>query len=47
MFWSKAPKCVESEATALDPAPQIVCAREAKVALAISTAMVRATSALR
>jgi hypothetical protein len=36
MYWSNAPKCVESRATAVDPAPQTVCARAAKVALAIS-----------
>ena len=39
MFWSNAPKCVESEATAVEPAPQTVCARAAKVALAISVAI--------
>ncbi len=47
MFWSNAPKWVESEATAVDPAPQTAWARAANVALAISTAMARATSAVR
>lgn len=47
MFWSNAPKCVESLATAVEPAPQTVCARAAKVALAISVAIACVTSALR
>ena len=47
MFWSNAPKCVESDATAVEPAPHTVCARAAKVALAISTAIARADSAVR
>jgi hypothetical protein len=46
-FWSNAPKCVESDATAVDPAPQMPYARAVKVALAICTAMARATSAVR
>ncbi len=44
MFWSNAPKCVESDATAVEPAPQMAWCRAAKVALAISTAMARAVS---
>jgi hypothetical protein len=47
MFWSNAPKCVESEATTVEPAPHTVWARAAKVALAISTAIERATSAVK
>nr|WP_261566649.1 hypothetical protein [Frankia gtarii] len=47
MFWSNAPKCVESLATAVDPAPQTCCVRAVNVALAISTATVRASSAVR
>jgi len=31
MFWSNAPKWVESEATVVDPAHQTVCARAVKV----------------
>lgn len=38
VFWSNKPKSVESEATAVEPAPQTVCARAANVALAISIA---------
>src|SRR6266511_1506668 len=34
MFWSNAPKWVESEATAVDPAPQTAWARGANVASA-------------
>ncbi len=47
MFWSYAPKCVESLATAVEPAPQTCSERTAKVALAISTAIARALSADR
>jgi hypothetical protein len=44
MFWSNAPKCVESLATADDPAPQTCWRRTAKVASAICVAIDRATS---
>ena len=47
MFSSKAPMWVESEATAVELVPQIVCWRQAKVALAISMAMARAVSRVR
>ena len=47
MFWSNAPTWVESLATEVDLAPHTSCSRAAKVALAISMAMVWATSAVR
>ena len=48
MFWSNAPKWVESDATAVEPVrPPDALVAAAKVALAISTAMARALSADR
>ena len=47
MFWSNAPKCVESLATAVDPSPHKVRCRAVKVALAISIAICRAASVVR
>ena len=44
MFWSNTPKWVESQATAVEPVPQMAWCRTAKVALAISAAMARALS---
>ena len=46
-FWSQALKCVESEATTVEEAPHSPVSRAAKVALAISTAICRATSGVR
>jgi hypothetical protein len=37
-FWYQERKCVESEATAVDPAPHSPSSRTTKVALAISVA---------
>lgn len=47
MFWSKAEKCVESEATAVVPSPQSATCREAKVALAMIRAPWRQASTVR
>ena len=47
MFCSNAPKWVESDATADDPAPQTARVLAAKVALAISMAIARTRSGLR
>jgi hypothetical protein len=47
MFRSYAPKCVESEAIAVEDSPQIADRRAEKVASAISIAIFRAASALR
>ena len=47
MFWSNAPKWVESDATAVEPAPQMDRVRAAKVALAMSMASARTRSGVR
>ncbi len=47
MFWSYVRKCVQSDATAVDPAPQTLGLRASKVALAMLIAMVWAVSLLR
>jgi len=47
MFWSNAPKWVESDATADEPAPQMDRALAAKVALAMSMAIARTRSGVK
>ena len=47
MFWSHAPKCVESDDTAVEPSPQIQRWRAAKVALAIWMASASASSRVK
>jgi hypothetical protein len=47
MFWSKAEKWVEPEATAVLPSPHNQRWRAAKVALAITRAICRAPSTVR
>ena len=47
MFWSHAPKWVESEETAEEPSPQTGRCRAANVALAIWMASASASSAVR
>ncbi len=47
MFWSHDPKCVESDATAVEPSPHTLARRTRKVALAISIPICRAASAVR
>ncbi len=47
MFWSHDPKCVESDATAVEPSPHRLVRRMRNVALVISIAMRRAASTLR
>ena len=47
MFWSKAEKCVESDATAVVPSPHSAACRAAKVALAMTRAASRQASTVR
>ena len=47
MFWSNAPKWVESDATADEPAPHRPRALAAKAALAMSMAIARTRSGVR